>query len=311
MSFQRTLLAYELLDNPAADGETVSESIRELGVGRVEVKRVEGDKGETDFIKILIPGSRGKTRAGKAPTLGILGQLGGVGARPEQIGLVSDGDGAVAAVASALKLARMASLGDILPGDVIITTHICPDAPVRPHDPVPFMNSPVDMATMNRHLLDTGMDAVLSIDTTKGNRILCQRGFAITPTVKEGYILRVSEDLLDIMSITTGRSPVVLAITTQDITPYGNGIFHLNSILQPATATSAACVGVAITTETIVPGCSSGATHLVDIDSVVRFVIEVAKAFGNWKCSFYDKEEYQRLVQIYGSLKHLQTLGES
>ncbi|WP_254171499.1 DUF1177 family protein, partial [Clostridioides difficile] len=39
-----------------------------------------------------------------APTLGILGRLGGIGARPEVIGFVSDGDGALVAIAVAAKL---------------------------------------------------------------------------------------------------------------------------------------------------------------------------------------------------------------
>jgi hypothetical protein len=134
-------------------------------------------------------------------------------------------------------------------------------------------------------------------------------GMLISPTVKEGYILRVSESLLDIMSVTTGRLPVTFPITTQDITPYGNGVYHLNSILQPATATSAPVVGVAITAETAVPGCATGATHAVDVEGAVRFVIEMAKAFGAGKCSFYDAEEFDRLVELYGSMKHLQTLG--
>lgn len=61
------------------------------------------------------------------------------------IGLVSDADGAITAIAVALKLADMRRNGDILDGDVIIATHICPNAPTQPHDPVPFMGSPVDM----------------------------------------------------------------------------------------------------------------------------------------------------------------------
>ncbi len=153
------------------------------------------------------------------------------------------------------------------------------------------------------------MDAVLSIDTTKGNRVVNHRGFALSPTVKEGYILRVSEDLLGIMSITTGRLPVTYPITTQDITPYGNGVYHLNSILQPATATDAPVVGVAITAETAVPGCATGASHVTDIEEAVRFAVEVAKAFGAGKCSFFDAAEFDRLVRLYGPMKHLQTLG--
>ena len=81
------------------------------------------------------------------------------------------------------------------------------------------------------------------------------------------------------MSIVTGKLPAVFAITLQDITPYGNDVYHLTSILQPSTATSAPCVGVAITTETAVPGCATGASHLSDMEQAARFVIEVAKAF--------------------------------
>ena len=311
MTYAQTLQAFELLDTPSANGEIVKKVLQNMGAVDVQVTRIqENNCAPTDFIKITIPGKSGKIKGGKTPTLGIIGQLGGVGARPEQIGFVSDGDGACTAIAAALKLARMDYLGDKLPGDVIITTHICPASPVKPHDPVPFMNSPVSNETMNRYLVDGQMDGILSVDTTKGNRILNHKGFAITPTVKEGYILRVSEDLLDIMSYTSGSLPRVLPITMQDITPYGNEIFHINSIMQPAVVTSAPCVGVAITTESVVPGCASGATHLEDIDKVVRFCIETAKSFGKGICHFYDQEEFRRITQLYGSMAHLQTLGK-
>jgi hypothetical protein len=239
----------------------------------------------------------------------VIGRLGGVGARPEMIGLVSDSDGAITALSIALKLADIKQQGDTLPGDVIVATHVCPDAPTMPHKPVPFMGSPVDMKSLNDHEVDTNMEAILSIDTTKGNRIISQKGFAISPTVKEGYILRVSEDLLSIMEITTGKRPFVFAITTQDITPYGNGLFHLNSIMQPAVATQAPVVGVAITAESVVPGCATGASHPVDIEEAVRFSIEVAKHFGAGKCKFYDEEEFKRIAELYGSMRHLQTPG--
>jgi len=69
------------------------------------------------------------------------------------------------------------------------------------------MGSPVDMRAMNTYEVDPKMDAILSIDTTKGNRIVNHRGFAVSPTVKEGWILRVSEDVLDIVEWSTGNSP--------------------------------------------------------------------------------------------------------
>ncbi|ASJ16454.1 hypothetical protein A3L04_04875 [Thermococcus chitonophagus] len=301
---KQVIEAYELLDSARVDGYTVADFLKGRGVKEVEVTTIEGEKGSTDFVKIVIPG-----KDSKAPKLGIIGRLGGIGARPERIGLVSDADGAITAIAVALKLADMQSNGDILPGDVIISTHICPDAPTKPHEPVPFMDSPVDIATMNKYEVDKRMDAILSIDTTKGNRIINIRGFAITPTIKEGWILRVSEDLLDIMEYVTGRMPAVVPITMQDITPYGNGIYHINSIVQPATATDAPVVGVAITAEVPVPGCATGASHEIDIELAGRFCIEVAKGFGAGKVKFYDEDEFRRLVELYGSMKHLQTLG--
>lgn len=213
-------------------------------------------------------------------------------------------------MSAAAKLAQMHARKDVLECDVIVTTHICPHAPTRPHDPVPFMDSPVTSQECNTVEVDEAMDAILCVDTTKGNRIVNVSGFALTPTVKEGYILRTSEKLLSLMEIATGRLPVVLPLTQQDITPYGNGIYHLNSILQPSVATSSPCVGVAITTQTQVPGCATGATHLCDIDDTVRFLIEVAKVYGPDQSLFYDSEEYQRLVSMYGSLKQFQTFGE-
>ena len=205
----------------------------------------------------------------------------------------------------------MKNKGDDLDGDVFISTHICPDAPTAPHIPVPFMGSPVDMAQVNAEELSPELDAVLSVDTTKGNRIINTRGFAISPTVKEGYILRTSEDLLDIMQITTGRLPYVFALTQQDITPYGNDLHHLNSILQPATATKAPVVGIAITTETTVPGCATGASHMEDLDEAARFMLEVAKAFGKGILRFYDEKEFAKIQKLYGSLEHFQTLGSN
>ncbi len=310
MLMRQILDVYELLDRSDASGELVAKYMKELGAKDVTVTPITGPKGKTDMIRIRIPGTKGKTAGMDAPTLGVLGRLGGLGARPEQIGFVSDGDGALVALSVAAKLLDMKAKGDDLEGDVIVCTHICPDAPTSPHKPVPFMGSPVDMATVNKHEVDGSMDAILSVDTTKGNRVINTRGFAISPTVKEGYILRVSEDLLDLMQMTTGKLPFVFPLSMQDITPYGNDIYHLNSILQPATATDVPVVGVAITTEAPVAGCATGATHITDLEEAGRFVLETAKAYGRGQCSFYDEEEFEKITEKYGSMTHLQTLGK-
>ncbi len=299
----------ELLDSAIVTGSDVKKALESHGLSDITLKTITGEKGSTDFIKIRIPGTKGKSVGGDSSTIGIIGRLGGIGARPEQIGLVSDADGAVVALSIACKLADMSKKGDRLEGDVIIATHICPEAPVKPHKPVPFMGSPVDTATMNREEVDPKMDAILSIDTTKGNRIANWRGFAITPTVKEGWVLKVSDSLLDIMEWTTGEHPKVCPITTQDITPYGNDLYHINSIMQPCTATNKPVVGVAITTQVPVPGCGTGASHPTDIESAARFTLEVAKMYGRGLCTFYDVEEWENIKQRYGALNLLQTLG--
>ena len=306
MSLAQTITVFEAFDSALASGRTVVELFCGYPAATVAVTRIEGAKGGTDFVRITVPGSAGRLAGGSAPTLGVVGRLGGIGARPTRIGLVSDGDGAIAAVAAALKLAHMQTQGDILPGDVILATHICPNAPTRPHEPVDFMDSPVDTEDMNAHEVVPEMDAVLSIDTTKGNRILNHKGFAISPTVRQGYILKVADDLVRIMEMTSGRPAVTFPVTTQDITPYGNGIYHLNSILQPSIATAAPVVGVALCTESVVPGCGTGASHETDIALAVKFAVEVAKEFTRGTASFYDAAEFARLIDLYGSLAHLQ-----
>lgn len=311
MLLKEILEMFNLLDTPAATGKAVKEMLLQAGASEVAVDTVAGDKGSTDCIKILIKGSCGKSSGGNAPTLGIIGRLGGLGARPTAVGFTSDGDGALAALSTALKLSRMHRNGDILRGDVIISTHICPDAPTQPHFPVPFMDSPIDMRQCNQMDCDPRMDAILSIDTTKGNRIINLNGIALSNTVKEGYILEVSNDLMDIYTRVTGKLPYVFACAQQDITPYANHLHHLNSILQPAADSDAPVVGVAITTEQPVAGCATGASHPEDVETAARFACEVAKDYGNGKVSFYDPKEYEELIRLYGCMKQFQTTGEA
>ncbi|MGC4951456.1 DUF1177 domain-containing protein [Streptomyces sp. DT224] len=304
----------ELLDDPRANGRTAVgylDAAAGAGGSSAQVTTVTGERGSTDFVSVRIPGSRGRTAGGDARTLGVVGRLGGIGARPEVTGLVSDADGAISALAAAAKLLDMRRRGDVLPGDVIIATHICPDAPTEPHDPVPFMGSPVDIATMNRHEVTGEMEAVLSIDTTKGNRIINHKGLALSPTVKEGWVLRVNEQLGELLAVVTGEPLVTYPVTTQDITPYGNGAHHINSILQPSTATAAPVIGLAITSAAAVPGCGTGASHESDIASAARYAVEVAKAYGDGRLDFHDAVEFDNLVSRYGSLTHLQTFGRT
>ncbi|SCE60785.1 DUF1177 family protein, partial [Streptomyces sp. OspMP-M43] len=76
-------------------------------------------------------------------------------------------------------------------------------------------------------------------------------------------------------------------------------------------ATAAPVVGLAVTSAAAVPGCQTGASHESDIASAARYAVEVAKAFGAGHLDFHDAVEFDNLVNRYGSLAHLQTLGRT
>ena len=154
MALKQVLEIIDLLDRPEISGSEIAAVFAARGLDGMEVEPVKTDLGSTTFLKLLISGTEGKSGGGDAPTMGIVGFLGGVGARPDAVGLVSDGDGAVTALSAGLKLADMYQLGDRLQGDVLVTTHVSPDAPVRPHDPVPFMSSPIGMEEMGDLVCD-------------------------------------------------------------------------------------------------------------------------------------------------------------
>ena len=288
------LTVYELLDNPHVTGHHVASLFSHADIETVSEPGSASRPGSTDFIKICYGSG--------SPVLGIIGQLGGIGAEGKS-GLVSDAEGALTVLACALHCETHTIDFE---GSVIFSTHICPHAPIIAHDLVDFMGGPLCNSTMMDHFVDERMEAILSVDTTRGNRVINHKGFAISPTVKEGYILRVSEDLLDIQQRVTGMLPVVFPITTQDITPYSNNLYHLNAIMQPSIKTPAPVVGVAITSQVIIPGCATGTNQLLDVEAAARFCCEVIKEYGKGRCKFYDSKEFSTLVGSYGSMTHLQ-----
>jgi len=310
-TLKQLLEIVDLLDDPKVDGEQVREFFTNKGLSHMEinVERIEGEKASTDFISIMIQGVEGKYSGGTSRSLGIIGRLGGIGARPECIGLVSDADGAVVSLAAAYKIAEMMRRGDFVGGDVIVKTHICPNAPTRPYKPAPMMDSPVDIFTLLKREAEGQIDAILSVDATKANWVIKHNGFAITPTVKEGWILKVSPDLIDIYIRVTGQPPVVVPITMQDIIPYTTPVYHINSMMQPWIYTKAPVVGVAITTSMVVPGSATGATNIFHLEQATRFVVEVAKDFGRGKVKFYDEEEWGKIISTHGSLADLMRRG--
>src|SRR5205085_7695522 len=87
MTFASTLRALDLLDSAHASGARVAQALHDAGIETVETSTVTGPGGPTDFLRITVPGSAGRSRGGSAPTLGIIGILGGIGARPHVVGM--------------------------------------------------------------------------------------------------------------------------------------------------------------------------------------------------------------------------------
>ena len=135
MLIKQIIEVFDLLDSPHACGEEVKAYLQSKGEDDITVKTIRDGKYATDFIKIVIAGKNGRLTGGTAPTMGIVGRLGAIGARPEVTGYVSDGDGALCALAAASKLMEMKHRGDALEGDVIICTQSCRHAPTQPHEP--------------------------------------------------------------------------------------------------------------------------------------------------------------------------------
>ena len=313
MSLREILEVTDLMDAPTLDGETVAELLRGVGAEgcSVEVERVPYQEPEDvgrlcDFLKVVIPGTDGAIGGGDAPTLGLVGRLGAQQAQPDRIGYVSDADGSIVAIAAALRLLRLAAAGGRLRGDVVATTHIATHVSITPREPVDFMGTPLSSEAMNDHEVDPAMDAILSFDTSKGNRLINHRGVAISPTAKAGYLLPVAPDLVTILEYATGEPARTFPLAQQDITPYDNGLRHFNSIMQPAVATAAPVVGVALTAKAVVPGSSTGASYETSLLDATRFAVEAAKQFTRGDVEFFDKAEHAELLERYGDMTRFQ-----
>lgn len=305
--FNHVIESVELLSSPSVTGDGVADFVRGRGATEVRVTTVE-EKSRTQFIRFTIPGNR--KGGGKATrTLGVIGNLGGVAGYPEIRGLVSDADGAVTALAVALRLLHSRETGESLDGDVIVATHICTTAPTIPHEPVPFMGNPTFKAITKTLNYVISMQAILHLETSRANRVVNARGFAITPTIKEGYILRASNQLMDIVQNVTGQWPVIVPLSTVDLTPIDNGLYHLNGMAQENLVTDAPIVGVALTSMMPIAGSTTGATQIMDIEAAARFVMEVAKGYTAGHLEFYDAAEFEKIVALYGSMRHLRKVS--
>ncbi|MDO4565640.1 MAG: DUF1177 family protein [Clostridia bacterium] len=284
--------AYDLLSRHDASGETVARYLMDHGVEHVTVRRVGTGSAYSDFLRIVIPGLTGRARGMSSPTLGVAGRLGGIKLENQPLSLISDADGAIVAIALALKLASLCATKTGPLGDVIITTQIALSSSSRAHKPAALALSAVDIKTACAYEYDENMDALLSITVCRATRWVNTDGIAVTPTVMGGLILPPSEDLLSILETVSSRSAVVFPITNYDLTPDGNGLYHINSIMQHSLIADCPVVGVALTSSGLVPGVTLRHNDLSDAELAMQFALEVAFGFTAGNVTLYDKDEF-------------------
>jgi hypothetical protein len=294
----------DVLDDPKA-GAAEYAALLPAGVCKTSVDPFSCELGNTQFVTYNFEGSEGRSRGGSARTIGIIGSLGALRLPGNYPGLNSDADGAVVALACALRLARMWTRNQVLKGDVIVTTHICQAGHPEPHDPLPFVMPPLAVDEAYRRLTRAEMEAILTPETCKGNRIFNQTGFAITPALKEGYILRPHVSLLHAMEMVTSLPARIFPINMQDITPYGNDIHHVCGMMLPGQFTKAPVVGVPLTAQMQVVAAATNVYQASILEATGRFCIEVATAYSNGDCHFFYEDDFKGMVARYGSMQHL------
>jgi hypothetical protein len=294
----------DVLDDPKA-GANEFNALLPKGACETSIEPYSGELGKTEFVAYRFKGSEGRSSGGQARTIGIIGSLGAMRLPGDYQGMNSDADGGLVALACALRLARMWTRNQVLKGDVIVTTHICQAGHPEPHDPVPFVMPPLDVDEEYRRLVDPAMEAILTPETCKGNRVFNQTGFAITPPVKEGYILRPHVSLIHTMEMVTTRPALVFPINMQDITPFGNGIHHVCGMMLPAQFTKAPIVGVPLTGQVQVLAAATNVFQYSALEAAGRYCIEIATAYGIGHCHFYYEDDFAGMTRRYGSMSHL------
>ena len=295
---------YDLLSDPSARGPQVAAL---FDGSRTALTETADDAGRhVDFIKIVFPGSAGKMSGGSAPTLGILGTLGGLRIPGLSKGLVSDADGAVVALACALRLEQMSGFGERYKGDVIVATHVCQEAIEEPHEPYSFMRGPLSKRDMTAPQVDPDMDAILSIDTSRGNRVWQPRWLRHHVSGQRGLGAEGESRLAARHGIHDGPGARGLPDRHAGHHPLRKRTHPHQRDHAAGDLDRGARRRVALTTRAVVPGIGTGVAHLTHLEVAGRFCLGTAEAFGAGDCTFYDAAEFARLVELYGSMGHLQ-----
>lgn len=263
--------------------------LRERVKGKVEFqdKDLEG----VTYVKALYRGS-GKDR------VEVLGRLGAIQVKGEK-GLVSDADGAIVTLAVLFEVINLLEKGIKFDVDISFVTNLALDAKLIPHKPFNFMIPLVGMEEALKEEVDKEANLILSIDSTKGNRLAKYNDFAITQVIKDGYILKVSDDVLDIYSRVTGHEPYFVPLTTGDLLPLDYKVYHISTLVLPWIYSTGALIGIATVSKQIIPGYVTGVQDIEMLEHASRFCLEAIKLIEKGG-KVYDEEELKELKEKLG-----------
>jgi hypothetical protein len=230
------------------------------------------------------------------PGLMVIGQGGEVN-KTGSYNLVSDSDGIVCALDVAARLLEMKKAGSYFNRNATIATHI------RTADGDMQMNDDLDVLISQTQTSGRVFDGILTVRSVKSNSLTSFRGFCITPTIKEGWILPMSGDLFKLAGETSGEVPKMLSITMYDIMRGSNNASpRINNLLTPNITTDRPVVGIGIATQTKSPEFRANASHFSDIEEASRFIIEAILAFDKDELKLYDSEMFTRAKTRYSSI---------
>ncbi|AHC52038.1 hypothetical protein SUSAZ_08970 [Sulfolobus acidocaldarius SUSAZ] len=266
------------------------DKVRERLKGKVDGYE-EKQLGEVTYVKCLYRG-RGKER------VEVLGRLGAIQVRQEK-GLVSDADGAIVSLAILFELLNLREKGIELDVDVSFVTNISLDAKLIRHRPFNFMVPLIGLDEALREEVDGEANLILSIDSTKGNRIAKYDDFAITHVIKDGYILKVNDELVDIYNRVTGHEVYFVPLTTGDLTPMEYNVYHISTLVSPWLYSSSPLIGIATVSKQVVPGYVTGVQDVEMLEHASRFCLEVLK-YVEKGGRVYEESELKELREKLG-----------
>ena len=211
--------------------------------------------------------------------------------------IASDADGIICALVVAAELLKMTGNGLSLNKSITISTHIRYAA--NDMD----ISDDLDVLISQQQTTGRMFDGILTVRALKDNSRTNFRGFGISPTVKEGWILPMSGDLFRLAGETSGELPQMLPITMYDITRGNNNVpLRANNLLTPNIFTDKPVVGIGISTQTKPPRQRANASHFVDIEETVRFIVEAALAYDRNALTLYDAGMFARAKARYSSI---------